>query len=211
MCDAAAEHFAVRGYDAASLNDIAAAVGIRKASLYAHFTGKDALFLAVLDDALAIESEFAARCFAAEAAEAAGAAAAVTAADAAGTNAAHATSAAGPLPGWRYCEQLAGRYRDSPHLRFLLRTAYLPPHALWEQIGQRYEPLYLDPLLAAFQARLRAAGHDADDDLATFGHAYLGIIDSLHVLLIYTGGERLSPRLAAFHRLLADALRRPRS
>ncbi|WP_410469610.1 TetR/AcrR family transcriptional regulator, partial [Bradyrhizobium sp.] len=44
ICDAAVQHFAVVGYDAASLNEIAGMVGIRKASLYSHVASKDELF-----------------------------------------------------------------------------------------------------------------------------------------------------------------------
>ncbi|NPU26249.1 TetR/AcrR family transcriptional regulator, partial [Bradyrhizobium denitrificans] len=58
ICDAAVQHFAVVGYDAASLNEIAGMVGIRKASLYSHVASKDELFLLVLEDAAEIERDF---------------------------------------------------------------------------------------------------------------------------------------------------------
>lgn len=44
--------FAKRGYHAVSVRDIAAAVGIKDASLYNHFPGKQAIFDAVIADAL---------------------------------------------------------------------------------------------------------------------------------------------------------------
>ena len=44
--------FAARGYHAVSVRDIAAAVGIKDASLYNHFSGKQAIFDAVIADAL---------------------------------------------------------------------------------------------------------------------------------------------------------------
>ena len=44
--------FLEKGYDGASMSDIAAAVGIQKASLYAHYTGKEEIFSAVFSDVL---------------------------------------------------------------------------------------------------------------------------------------------------------------
>ena len=46
------ELFMEKGYDGASMSDIAAATGIKKASLYAHFTGKEDIFSAVFSDVL---------------------------------------------------------------------------------------------------------------------------------------------------------------
>lgn len=44
--------FLEKGYDGASMSDIASAVGIQKASLYAHYTGKEEIFSAVFSDVL---------------------------------------------------------------------------------------------------------------------------------------------------------------
>ncbi|MFH1880213.1 MAG: TetR/AcrR family transcriptional regulator [Bacillota bacterium] len=49
----ALELFMERGYDGASMSDIAIATGIRKASLYAHFKGKESIFAAIFEDILA--------------------------------------------------------------------------------------------------------------------------------------------------------------
>jgi len=68
ICAVAVVHFSEHGYDASSLSDIAEQAGMRKASLYSHFAGKDALFLDVFADALAEEQAFMDACFADEAA-----------------------------------------------------------------------------------------------------------------------------------------------
>ena len=46
------ELFADRGYDGTSMDDIAKAVGIRKASLYSHYSGKENIFAAVFEGIL---------------------------------------------------------------------------------------------------------------------------------------------------------------
>lgn len=54
---AASDLFWRRGYAAVSLGDIAAAVGITKATLYYHFSGKDAIYTAVMRQALGLIAE----------------------------------------------------------------------------------------------------------------------------------------------------------
>ncbi|WP_054955122.1 TetR/AcrR family transcriptional regulator [Paenibacillus dakarensis] len=49
--DIALKYFTIHGYEGASLSQIAEEVGMKKQSLYAHFKGKDDLFLQVLHDA----------------------------------------------------------------------------------------------------------------------------------------------------------------
>ncbi|WP_042858346.1 TetR/AcrR family transcriptional regulator [Dickeya sp. NCPPB 3274] len=182
ICVAAAAHFAEHGYDAASLNEIAKAVNIKKASLYSHFASKNALFMTVFDDTLRIETAFAQQCFDDETPD--------------------------ELPGSHYFSCLAKRYADSAYLRFLLRTGYLAPAALYDQISLGYEQ-YLGLLLNAFINKLHS-GHDTRllpaDDVEQLGQAYLGIVDSLHVKLVYTAEPDFSRRLTAMRRLLSDAL-----
>lgn len=48
LVDAAGDVFAERGYEAASVDELAAAAGYTIGALYAHFDGKEALFLEVI-------------------------------------------------------------------------------------------------------------------------------------------------------------------
>ncbi|MED4599504.1 TetR/AcrR family transcriptional regulator [Paenibacillus validus] len=50
--EAALQLFARSGYDGVPLSEIAAAVGIRTPSIYAHYKSKDDLFIAVFEDCL---------------------------------------------------------------------------------------------------------------------------------------------------------------
>ncbi len=52
LCDIAFRVFAERGYDGASMDDVARAAGITKASIYHHVAGKEALLARGLDRAL---------------------------------------------------------------------------------------------------------------------------------------------------------------
>jgi AcrR family transcriptional regulator len=52
ILQAAAQIFRDKGYDAASMQDIANAVGLQKPSLYHHVASKQAILLALLDQAL---------------------------------------------------------------------------------------------------------------------------------------------------------------
>ena len=53
ILDAALELFSVQGYEATSISQLADAVGIRKASLYSHFAGKQDILDALLQTTLA--------------------------------------------------------------------------------------------------------------------------------------------------------------
>lgn len=52
LLDAAAAAFAERGYDAATMDEIARRVGLTKGALYYRYRSKEALFLALLDEQL---------------------------------------------------------------------------------------------------------------------------------------------------------------
>jgi AcrR family transcriptional regulator len=69
ILDAAEALFAERGYEGASLRDVATRVGVRTPSLYNHFASKDALYAAVLERGIGPVVELLARSAAAPADE----------------------------------------------------------------------------------------------------------------------------------------------
>ncbi|MGS3448809.1 TetR/AcrR family transcriptional regulator [Klebsiella electrica] len=138
ICAQALAHFAERGYDASSLTEIAEACGIRKASLYAHFSGKDEIYAAAFERALTEEREHVARCFQVNAG----------------------------LPGDTYLEVLQARYAGQPSLRFLLRTVFFPPAPLRDVITKGFEA-HLDDLRGHFTKQCAGiAAPDQRDELA---------------------------------------------
>lgn len=181
ICNAALQHFSVHGYDASSLNEIAAMVGIRKASLYSHFENKDALFLEALDDAVAAEKAHAEAVFAATPFE---------------------------EPGAAYVFALDDRHSNSVHLRFLLRAAFHHPVALKATIGEAYDG-FLSVLKRCFVSQLRAfeAGPSlSDTEIARYAQAYIGIVESLFVELNFDGSKPMEIRREALWQVFQDSL-----
>ncbi|MDN5816054.1 MULTISPECIES: TetR/AcrR family transcriptional regulator [Micrococcaceae] len=175
ICTVAVDHFAEFGYDASSLTVIAEQAGMRKASLYAHFANKDALFNEVMDIALREERLAASNAFAAESGV--------------------------PLPGGEYLNALHPRYASSADFRFLLRTVYAPPLALREEVITKYR-LFEADLRSLFIAALPRSLDPRN--ATTLVDAYLGIVDSLQVELIYNSPENYEAR----HRALWEILQR---
>lgn len=183
VCDAAVGHFAEHGYDASSLNEIAILAGMRKASLYAHFANKDALFVQVFQRALVEETAYVEFAFQQE--------------------------MVGNLPPGHWLPlHLAERYLASPSLRFVLRTAFLPPTEIKTTITSGFEN-YLETIRLGFCKALRERHAWADSvqsELDTYGEGYLGIIDSLYVELMYADAAAYTRRATSLLKLLDDSL-----
>lgn len=178
ICTAALEHFVINTYEGASLNNIAEMVGIRKASIYAHFKSKDELFKQLIVDALLVECAFVAQSFN--------------------------RNAAG-VAGEFYCRALKQRYIESIHLRFLIRTAYVPPVHLIDYIATHYQN-YIDCLTDSFIQTLQKNTTLLPEQATLYGDAYIGVVDSLHVDLLYSGLDNFERKLAAMLFLLKNAI-----
>ncbi|OTG79874.1 hypothetical protein B9T31_16680 [Acinetobacter sp. ANC 4558] len=164
IINVAFENFIVHGYEGTSLSAIAEEVGIRKASIYAHFSSKEALFLELLKKALEQECEYTILCFSAANDE--------------------------EIPGEAYCHALKKRYVDSLSLRFLIRMTYVPPKNLIKPILLGHLT-YLQGLINQIKAALVSLTLTREQ-VELYKDAYLGIIDSLCVELLY--GENFYDR-----------------
>lgn len=173
ISDAAVQHFADKGFDAGSLNTVAEAAGIKKATIYSHFKNKEELFIHVFNEAITSESAFVNECFDSDV-----------------------------ICGERYLACVSGRYQQSGYLRLLIRTAFIPPAGLQPQVAKGYE---------FFLAGIKSRFNDGFNHLLTtceiaLGDAYLGIIDSVHVELLYATPEAADKRRKALWQLLVSAM-----
>lgn len=173
ICAQAAEHFAEFGYDGSSLATIAERSGMRKASLYAHFSGKDELFARVMSLAVHEELLVAREAFS--------------------------EPHTGPLPGGAFLDTLQPRFDNSASFRFLLRAGYAPPQALREEISSAYRA-YESEVRALFVAALPETLDPARAETIT--QAYLGMIDSLQVELIFHSPDTYEARRTALWAVL---------
>ncbi|MFM1651831.1 TetR/AcrR family transcriptional regulator [Brevibacillus sp. B_LB10_24] len=173
--EVALTHFAEHGYEGASLAHIADEVGIKKPSIYAHFKGKDDLFLHVIRDVAGSELSFVTKYFR----------------DCDGKS----------LPGflhdliWQYKE----RYERSDRIKFWMRMMYFPPvpleAAVMELVYQYLDhmELLLEPVFK--QAAERGEISYAGPQRAAI--AFMCMLDGVLVELLYGGPERFDRRFEA--------------
>ncbi|PAV28028.1 hypothetical protein CIL05_18990 [Virgibacillus profundi] len=114
--DIALKHFSEFGYESTSLNNIAEEVGIRKASIYAHYKGKDEIFKTVLHHALRTEKAEIANYFTSHQHE----------------------SLENILRG--YFDWLKEESKNNECLKFLMRVVYFPPPNLRKETSDLVNP-----------------------------------------------------------------------
>ncbi|MCR8644267.1 TetR/AcrR family transcriptional regulator [Paenibacillus sp. N1-5-1-14] len=174
--DVALKFFTIHGYEGASLSQIAEELGMRKQSLYAHFKGKDDLFLQVLQDAK--ETELSSKLDYLRKVDAQNPKAALLG----------------------YLQLVIHLFQKNEKLKFWLRMSYFPPQHLAKAIDK--EVLDTENKI---QTVLESKFHQwidseiiIEEDALIPTLAFSGIVDSIMVELAYGNDEkRLHDKLNA--------------
>ncbi|MFJ7941497.1 TetR/AcrR family transcriptional regulator [Peribacillus sp. NPDC096622] len=174
--EAALKYFTIHGYEGASLSQIAEEVGMKKQSIYAHFKGKDDLFLQVLRDAKETELSSKHQYF----------------------NKVDSKNPEKDLYG--FLQLVIDLFQKNEHIKFWLRMSFFPPAHLEKEIGQEVidiEEKVQAILECKFQDWINAK-LIVEDEAITPTYAFLGVVDSILLELVYGNDEkRLKDKLAA--------------
>lgn len=163
--------FAEHGYEGASMQLVAEAVGIKKQSIYTHYRNKDELFMAAFEQAIQNER-------------------------AAAVETIQAMTSLAELEGYLYTT--AKRYEERIAMRFWLRMSFYPPLHLEKRV-MTYVYDYLDTVEAALYALFTRQQHEVVEalDAQMMARAYLSVIDACHIELLYGGSVRAAARIEA--------------
>ncbi|TKH05767.1 TetR/AcrR family transcriptional regulator [Peribacillus simplex] len=174
--DAALKYFTIHGYEGASLSQIAEEVGMKKQSIYAHFKGKDDLFLQVLRDAKETELSSKLQYFS------------------------KVDSKNPEKDLYGFLQLVIDLFQENEHIKFWLRMSFFPPAHLEKEIGQEVidiEEKVQAILECKFQDWINAK-LIVEDEAITPTYAFLGVVDSILLELVYGNDEkRLKDKLAA--------------
>jgi AcrR family transcriptional regulator len=168
-------HFATIGYEGASLSNIAGEVGIRKPSIYAHFQGKEDLFLHVAryafqEQNLRIFEYFSERI------------------DQSLEHTLH-----------DFLFWMGQEYENNNTAKFMIRFSFFPPVSLYNEVLDIVNP-FLDKMERKLTRRIRNTrdrepfGHMEPVDVAL---AYMTLVDGIMVELLYSGSVNYHRRLNA--------------
>ncbi|MBE9916727.1 TetR/AcrR family transcriptional regulator [Paenibacillus donghaensis] len=175
LLDTALTHFAREGYEGASLQKIAEDVGIKKPSIYAHFKGKDDLFLCSLKNALKEEKRRIVRYFFSR------------------RNL--------PLEKslFEMLEFLQEEYTRSSESKFVLRMSFFPPSALYDEVMELILP-FIDSMerrVIQLMEQVQAEGSVTICDPEDAAVAYMTLTDGILVEMVYGGVASSKRRLKA--------------
>lgn len=181
--NAALIRFAVQGFNATTMNEIASDVGIKKASIYAHFSSKDDLFLSLLP--ILVEEEYK-----------------YIQSMISGGDQIESQLLA-------YLTNINIRFEESYHMRFWLRILFAPPVHLHDEVVTLMRQL-MDDIELWIEAAIAAsplANSSKNLDVKTLTSSYVAMIDSLHTELLFAGPEKYQTRLTAVWRLFETAIK----
>lgn len=169
--DAALARFAVQGFDATTMNEIAVDVGIKKPSVYAHFRNKDELFMSLMPKI--IEDEL--------------------------NNARQVLQGGDRIQQQlrEYLEGIQERFELSHQVRFWVRTLFAPPVHLYDEV---IEPMHvfmedLEAIIHQALAQSPLAGRPEGFSVDTLAMTYMALIDSLQSELLFGGTRKYQRRL----------------
>lgn len=173
---AALKYFTIHGYEGASLSQIAAEVGMKKQSIYAHFKGKDDLFLQVLRDAKETELSSKLKYFS------------------------KIDSQNPEKDLYGFLQLVIDLFQKNEQLKFWLRMSFFPPAHLAKAIEK--EVIDIEEKVQAILESKFQDWIDAkvlvEDVAKTPTFAFLGIVDSTLLELVYGNDEkRLKDKLEA--------------
>lgn len=174
--EAALKYFTIHGYEGASLSLIAEEVGMKKQSIYAHFKGKDDLFLQVLRDAKETELSSKLQYFS------------------------NIDSQNPERDLYGFLQLVIDLFQKNEQLTFWLRMSFFPPVHLAKTIEKEVidiEEKVQTILESKFQDWIDAKTI-VGDTAKTPTFAFLGIVDSIMLELVYGNDEkRLKDKLEA--------------
>ncbi|MGG3806263.1 TetR/AcrR family transcriptional regulator [Metabacillus fastidiosus] len=173
---AALKYFTIHGYEGASLSLIAEEVGMKKQSIYAHFKGKDDLFLQVLRDAKETELSSKLQYFS------------------------EIDSQNPEKDLYGFLRLVIDLFQKNEQLKFWLRMSFFPPAHLAKAIEEEVidiEEKVQTILESKFQDWINA-NVIVRDAAKTPTFAFLGVVDSILLELVYGNDEkRLKDKLEA--------------
>lgn len=174
--EAALKYFTIHGYEGASLSLIAEEVGMKKQSIYAHFKGKDDLFLQVLRDAKETELSSKLQYFS------------------------KIDSQNPEKDLYGFLQLVIDLFQKNEQLKFWLRMSFFPPAHLAKAIEK--EIIDIEEKVQAVLENKFQEWIDAkvivEDVAKTPTFAFLGVVDSIMLELVYGNDEkRLKDKLEA--------------
>ena len=168
-------HFARYGYEGTSLQQIAEEVGIKKPSIYAHFKGKDNLFLSVVDYIIHLEKRRILNYFQEQ------------------KNKPLEVKLKG------FLHWFENEFHTSDVAKCILRVTYFPPLKLKDEVATLVNP-FLDDMQRLLTKMLRFAQQQDElmiDDIQACSLAYITLVEGSLLELVYGNASRYEQRVMA--------------